>query len=110
MRDYLTIGEVPSGEDCEQLGSNYDGLKARAEHRAFINQLRRAFGPEPEGADLRIKSFPHDFGTYSEVVCYFDDNDEEAVNYAFKCEGETPEYWDSEALEELKAFQVVSRG
>ena len=53
MRDYIDIGATPASENCEQLGPNYDPQRARAECRAFIAQLRRQFGPEPEGAQLR---------------------------------------------------------
>jgi hypothetical protein len=101
MRDHLTIGPTPSGEDCAQVGSPDYAKQARKECTAFINQLRRKFGPEPDGADLRIKSNPHDFGSYYDVACYYDTDDEAAVAYALKCEGETPEEWDDEARKEL---------
>ena len=101
MRDYIDIGATPASENCEQLGPNYDPQRARAECRAFIAQLRRQFGPEPEGAQLRIKSNPHDFGTYLEVVCYYDDMNEAATNYAFACESDARDTWDDEAVAEL---------
>ena len=102
MRDYLTIASAPVDEPCAQVGSdNYD-QQSRKECRVFKNQLRRLFGPEPEGAVLKIKSFPHDFGSYREVVCEFDDNYPESVEYAFKLEAETPENWDEQAKEELE--------
>ena len=101
MRDYLEIGSVPADEQCEQLGPNYDEKKARKECRVFINQLRRIHGPEPFGANLKVKSNPHDFGTYYEVACYYDDENEEAMNYAFNCE-DIPENWDDEAKRELQ--------
>lgn len=102
MRDYVDIGSVPSGEKCQQLGADdYDPTKAVKECRAFIAQLRRQFGPEPMSARLSVMANPHDFGTYHEVVCYFDDMDEEGANYAFQLEGEMPEWWDEEALKEL---------
>lgn len=96
-RDYINIGPSPCGEDCAQLGSDGYAEKARKECNAFREQLRRQFGPEPEGAELRVKGERHDFGTYYEVVCYFWDNNEKAMEYAFKLEGETPELWDAEA-------------
>ena len=101
MRDYMELSCTPAAEDCEQLGPNYNPQRAKAECRAFINQLRREFGPEPGTAQLRIKSNSHDFGTYVEVACYYDDRDEAAQEYAYKCEGEMPENWDAEALIEL---------
>lgn len=101
MRDYIDIGSTPANEDCEQLGPNYDAQKARKECRAFIHQILRELGPEPEGANLAIKSNPHDFGTYLEVVCYFDDKNEKARNYAFRCE-DTAVDWDTIARRELE--------
>jgi hypothetical protein len=110
-RDYLNIGSVPADEDCQQTGMpSYNATMARAECRAFLNQLIRQFGREPGSARLAIKSFPHDFGTYSEVVCYFDDSDSEGMDYAFKLEGEMPEKWDSEAMAELKAVAAAHAG
>ena len=101
MRDYIEISCTPAAEDCEQLGPNYNESRARAECRAFINQLRRMFGEEPGTARLRIKSNAHYFGNYLEVQCVFDDNDEAAQEYAYKLESEMPESWDAEARVEL---------
>lgn len=100
MRDYISIGCVPHGENCEQLGPNYNPVKAKQECKALIGQLRRIYGDEPFGARLSVKSFSHDFGTYMEVVCYYDDEVEESMNYAFSCE-DIPEFWDEEAKKEL---------
>jgi len=100
MRDYIDIGPTPVDESCEQLGPNYNPARAKAECRAYINQLRRVYGEEPEGARLRITSNPHDFGTYHEVVCNFDDEYPASVEYAFKLE-EGCENWDEEARAEL---------
>jgi hypothetical protein len=102
MLDYINIGSSPSSEPCAQLGTDNYPIQARKECTAFIHQLRRQFsdGDRPSNA-LKIKHFDHDFGTYMEVVCYFDDADEEAINFAFRCESNTPEYWDKEAKEEM---------
>lgn len=100
--DYISICSSPTNESCAQVGSDNYFTQSQKELKAFINQLRRKFGKEPGTAYLKIKSFPHDFGTYHEVVCYYNDEDEEAINYAFKLESETPEYWDEEAKKELE--------
>jgi hypothetical protein len=85
------------------VGSEDYGKWSRIECRALINQIRRVLGPEPEGAGLRVRSNPHDFGTYYEVACEFDDSCEKAINYAFDCEaGKMGVVWDEEALAELK--------
>jgi len=67
MRDSLSIGSSPANEDCAQVGSDDYNKRARAETRAFVHQLRRVFGTEPEGARLKVKPNQHDFGTYLEV-------------------------------------------
>ena len=96
MRDYLTLGPTPADESCQQVGTpNYSSQEALRESRIYINQLERVFGPPPEGSRLTIKSFPHDFGSYSEVVVYFDDTVEASLDYAFKLEGNLPAKWDS---------------
>lgn len=94
MRDYLDIGSSPCDEDCAQVGELNYREKATKEMRRYIDLIRKKLGPEPEGASLGIKWFPHDFGTYGEVVCYFDDDNDKAREYAFKCESDAPSKWD----------------
>ena len=102
MKDSLSVGSSPAGEDCVQLGcENYREL-SRKECNRFIAGIRKYLGEEPRGARLFIKSNPHDFGTYSEVECEFDSDNEEAVNYAYKCEGNLPESW-----EELEGEYII---
>jgi hypothetical protein len=102
MRDFIDIGSAPYEGRCAQLGRDDYWERARRECRAFINQLRRVFGPEPEGARLSIKSNPHDFGTYLSVICSYESENEAAVDYAFRCEGEGPGEWDEEASASLR--------
>ena len=107
MSNYIEIGATPYDEECAQVGEpNYRQL-ARIECNAFIAQLRRMFGPEPEGAQLRVKSFSHDFGSYHEVVCYFDPDNEASTEYAFQCEGEGPAEWDQQARQELSTSRFA---
>lgn len=101
MRDYIDIGSTPCDEDCAQVGSGDYRKRARVELQAFVNQLYRQFGNGPDGAELRVKAFPHDFGTYHEVVAYFDDTLPLSIEWAFKVENECPESWDDEARAEL---------
>ena len=93
MRDYIDIGSSPAEEDCAQVGSPDYYKRAKTECARFIALIRKVLGPEPDGAHLAVKSFPHDWGTYHEVVCHFDDQDEEAVKYALLCESEAPRTW-----------------
>jgi hypothetical protein len=101
-RDYVSVGCSPCDEPCAQVGQEDYAKQAKRECNALIHQLRRLFGDEPPYATLRIKAFPHDFGTYHEVVCYYDEDDEESTNYAFRCENELPDRWDEAAHQELK--------
>jgi hypothetical protein len=94
MRDYLTIGSAPCDEDCAQVGQPDYTWQARKECQRFIQLIREKLGPEPEGACLAIKSFPHEFGEYLEVVCHFDTDVRDAVDYAYRCESETPATWE----------------
>jgi hypothetical protein len=76
------------------VGSENYAEVARKECERFIVLLRKTHGKEPVGARLAIKSFPHDFGNYYEVVCWYDDAIEKSIEYAYKLEAETPELWD----------------
>jgi len=94
MREYLPIGSSPCEENCAQVGSPNYREQAFDECMRFITLIREKLGQEPKGAELRIKSFPHDFGSYYEVVCYYDENNEEAINYAYNCEANAPIKWE----------------
>ena len=78
MMDYLNIGPAPWSEDCAQVGAENYRERSQRECRAFIHQLRRVAGLEPPGAQLVIKSFPHDFGAYHEVCCRYNEENEPA--------------------------------
>ena len=94
MDTYLALAPAPVEENCVQVGTDDYTPKARAECIRFIALLRTKFGPEPAGARLTVKSFPHDFGKYLEVVCYFDETLPESVEYAYRCEEDLPATWD----------------
>jgi len=93
MRDEISIGPTPAAEKCECLGPEYDPQKALAECKRFIRDIRHALGDEPLGAFLKVRHNPHDFGTYLDVVCVFDDTQEAAVEYAYRCESDAPTEW-----------------
>jgi hypothetical protein len=94
MRHYFCIGASPCEEDCAQVGQLGYRKQALAECERFIQRIRDAFGPEPEGAALAIKSFDHDFGVYYEVVCWFDSENEAAQAYALRCDSDAPATWE----------------
>lgn len=93
MREYIELGSAPVDEECVQVGTENYAALGRKECLRFINLLRKIFGDEPGSARLCFKSFPHDFGNYYEVVCYYDENDKSAIEYAFNIEGNLPLTW-----------------
>lgn len=96
--DYINIGSTPPEEDC--LPNTHP--KAREEVAIYRRQLEREF---PAG-QFRVKAFPHDFGTYWEVVAMYGEGLDSATNEAaFEAECGKGE-WDEEALEELKAAGI----
>lgn len=88
--DYLTLGSTPSDESCAQVGSPNYTRDALSECRRFRDLLARAF-PPPPGARFGVKSFPHDFGTYHEVVVLVDDQD--SMGFALSVEEKLPSTW-----------------
>lgn len=107
MRDYLDLSPTPTDEPCAQVGSDDYAKRARFECRAFMNQLERAF-PDAVAAGVyfRIKSNPHDFGSYLEVQAVFDDEDESQTEWAYTIESELPQAWDDDARNELAAAGI----
>lgn len=65
MREYLEIGCSPVGEPCIQTTNPDSSRLGRLECEVYRKQLIRQFGEGP----FRIKSFPHDFGSYCEGSC-----------------------------------------
>ena len=93
MRDYLELGPVPADEDCQQVGCpDYDYEKDTADLRRYKTMLEERW---PD-AHFAIKSFPHDFGSYREVVVYFDTEQEDPV--AFDIEANLPRTWDEQSV------------
>lgn len=113
MRDYLVLGPTPCEESCAQVGTSDYAEKSRIEIRVYIAQLLRQFG-EPAGLNFfKEKRFPHEFGSYHEVVITYDDEDEASVDFAYNVENNLPAKWDEHAQLELRAtnyyMSVVNR-
>lgn len=85
---------MPAEEDCAQVGQPDYYSRARVECRRHIELLRKKFGHEPEGAELRITRNPHDFGDYLDVVVEYDPQIREAIEYALRVDREAPSRWD----------------
>lgn len=102
MREYLELGPVPCDEKCEQVGPDCNYQRMALESREYANQLARMFpGAEDAYCSFRVKSFPHDFGTYYEVVVRYDSDDENSAAFAFNVEENLPAEWDAEARKVL---------
>jgi hypothetical protein len=94
MHDFVCLGPTPCEESCACVGEEDYRERALEECRRFIQLLRKTFGPEPDGARLSLKWFDHDFGPYCEVVCHFNTELPESVDYAFRCESDAPATWE----------------
>lgn len=97
MSDYINIGSTPAEESCLPAGHP----NARRECEIYRRQLEREF---PDG-NFRVKGFPHDFGTYYEVVAGLGTELEQKA--ALEAEGEASPTWDEEARKELWALRGV---
>jgi hypothetical protein len=100
--DKLELAQTtPSEEPCAQVGSPNYMRNARIEAKVLRDQIIRENGTPPEGTFLETNSNPHDFGTYLDVAIVFDENNEEARNYAFAVESNVPQLWDEESKKQL---------
>lgn len=91
MKDYIDLGPCPIAEDCIPAGQP----GGREECRRYLELCRTIFPQANEfGVRFTIKSNPHDFGNYYEVnVVVPDDNDEQAMAYAYWIQDNQPEQW-----------------
>lgn len=103
FKDKLELGSSPSGEDCAQVGSDDYRSKASKELYQYKRMCSELINSQFSDLkiDLRVKSFPHDFGSYYELCAYFDPDIEESVDQAFWLEDNAPQNWDDEAKTKL---------
>jgi hypothetical protein len=99
---YISIGSTPSDEPCAQVGTDNYFEQAKKECHAYMGQIMRIFPEFPDYCWLSVKGFPHDFGTYYEVIVRYDENDEKATEFAYNIESNSPANWDDEAKKELE--------
>lgn len=103
MKNYLTLGSTPYDENCAQVGNDNYYDQSQIELHIYGKYIQRLF-PEilvSKTLYLKIKSFPHDFGTYKELVIYYDNSNEKEYNLALNIDSNLPKNWDEEALKEL---------
>lgn len=98
--NYITCGPTPREETC--TGVSGDRRKINLENRQWKRQLQEAFKHLTK-VKFEVKSFPHDFGTYSEVCVTWEDD--EGAQQALQVDSEAPGEWDQEAREALALFE-----
>lgn len=99
--DYIELAPAPYDEQCAQVGEDDYAERSVKECVALMHQLTRQLGEPPASAYYSVKTFPHDFGSYKEVVINYDPDNEEARRFAIGVDRHMPAKWDKEALEEL---------
>jgi len=90
----ISLGAVPARESFTRAGEAGDAQRAHAECRRYVALLRDAIGPEPRGAQLRIRRSEPERGSYLEVVVEYDDENNVARAYAIRCDREAPTTWE----------------
>ena len=90
----ISLGAVPARETFTRAGEAGDAQRAHAECRRYVALLRDAIGPEPRGAQLRIRRSEPERGSYLEVVVEYDDENNVARAYAIRCDREAPTTWE----------------
>lgn len=112
MRGYITLGSTPCDEECAQTIQDDYIEKSYLEAKAYVAQIHRHMKENGKellpGMKLAVKSFPHDFGSYQEVVIYYDTDNEDQTELAFWLEGNTPMNWDNESNLELNKSEMVA--
>jgi len=90
----IPLGPTPAAESAARPGDTAYTDIAFLQCRRHIALLRRALGPEPEGARLRIRRADGEVGPYFDVTVEYDDEDPVARAYAFRCGREGPTRWE----------------
>jgi hypothetical protein len=106
MKDYITLGSCPYEEEdtCAQTTDDNYLEKLKKELQVYKNMLERLFSNKLKysGVYLKIKTFPHDFGSYSEVCAIFDDENEKQIEVVYDMDRNVPSNWDKIAMSELQ--------
>src|SRR3989337_4399077 len=68
-KEFLNIGPTPHNENCTQAGINF--CDSIFECAVYIRQLKRVYGPAPEGCEFFIMKNQHDFSTYYDVNIFY---------------------------------------
>lgn len=99
--DFVYLGNCPSEDEDVSFKLYCTAYMCRA----LIDQLRRQFGQEPEGARLRSKI---ELGADSnEVICEYDTRYPMSMAYAFMLEANPPEHWTNESRRALETMTGI---
>ena len=109
MHNEITLGATPSNEPCVSVTANGDYFQAmQAECGIFKRQLIRQFVcPDHVLAYFKLKTNPHDFGSYMEVILVFEDADLDSSEFANNVEENLPDVWDSTARKEIELSEIL---
>ena len=106
-RGELPVGFGPAAEPMPELAEFTSAFANWQKCRAWLRQLRRAFGPEPRGCRLMIaqRDFAGGAALYAVVLRFPRSGPasvrEVAHDYAARLQDEAPRQWDRAAAEEL---------
>jgi hypothetical protein len=100
MKDQISLGSVPCYEESAQVGQPGYLERAHEECGRFQRLLQNTYcarwGTVPAGFAITIKTCPHDFGDYLDVVVMFDGDNEAAARAAAWLENNVPQEWPHE--------------
>ena len=87
--DYVELGPVPCDEDCAQMGTDDFERENKAECLRYMKGLVKKF---PD-CKFKVKSFKHEFGSYSEVIAVYNGQDADSIEAAYNVENNLPATW-----------------
>jgi hypothetical protein len=93
-QDIIPLGPVPAREPSAHIGESGYAERAFLECRRYVALLRSVIGPEPEGAQLRVRRSQQDLDPYIEVIVEYDSDNSVARAYAIRCDREAPTRWE----------------
>ena len=94
MYEFSYLGPTPGDEECTQIDGSWERkVASRNECQRYVNGIRKYFGNEPKGCQVKVKTEQHDFGTYYEAVIFLDEGNDEARKYAITVDNYVPGTW-----------------
>lgn len=93
MKETIDLGTVPLFENSIEPNSPHYETLLKKECARFIDCIREACGPEPEGVELSITKGSHESAKPLTVVMKFDPLDDRASYYASRVQTNGPSTW-----------------